>query len=75
METSVLAIVLGLVMIFGSAIAWVLNLYKQGRAAFKGEQSVKGGAKNIILGYGLTMIGIVLGTLLVLLGLVFKFLV
>ncbi len=62
-------------MIFSSLIAWVLNFYKQGRASFEGKQSLKGGAQNIILGYGLTIIGVVLGIFLVFVGLVFKFLV
>jgi uncharacterized membrane protein YidH (DUF202 family) len=75
MEGSVIAIVLGLIIIFGSAVAFVLNLYRQGKKSFDGEQSVKSGAKNTILGYGLTVVGVALGILLVLIGLVFKFLV
>lgn len=74
MELSVMVIILGLILAFGSAIAWAVNFYLQGKSTFEGKQSLRSGAKKVLLGYGFIFLGVLLGVLLVLLGLVVHFL-
>ena len=74
MELSIAAIIIGLILAFGSLAIQIGNVIDQGKEFVKGKQGLGRAILNVFLGQGLTMIAMAFGGLLVLLGLVGHFL-